>query len=189
MNSNNQPPTHDARLVQVGRRVSGYCGHVPQFRAFPPTPSSTPTPGSHAPSGGPSSTSRDAAAAATSPPAAAAPAPTQTNAPTTVYSRPASAAVRVPPRVGSRPQSAAVRPPGADKPAIGFGGHRAGVQFQTGCTINGPRKSDVLTTQMHAEDSNRWKAAMNGATVMPRYPIVRGPSRVTPFGHDVFLSN
>ena len=99
----------------------------------------------------------------------------------------------IPPRVVSgfamsRPSSTTSSQQQRPKAVAGYGGHRAGDQFATGSSVNGPRKSDVLTTAMHAERSTEWKRRMSDAEPLPKYPKYRGPTRTTPLGMECFLT-
>lgn len=185
----------DKRIEQVGRRISGYCGHVPTYRVL-----SEPT-AARRPAGELDAVRADAQrrlsaaglASGSSYAAAAA-----ADAATSPSSSRRSASSPAPPSVPRRVSTTAIpmssdkshhSPHAAIKAVSGYGGHRAGIQFATGSTVNGPRKTEILSTAMHAETSAAWKQKLAGAAPIPRYPCVRGPTRTTPFGMDCFLTN
>ena len=160
----------DKRMALVGRRISGYCGHVPMHRALAP-PSDKAATVEHIYNQHPAS---------------------HPGGPQVSYS-PCPADLpsihRVPPRRVSQ-----IATPASShmhiKAVSGYGGHRGGhATTATGCSINGPRKTEILSTSMHAEFSTAWKQKLAGAEPLPKYPILRGPTRSSPLGHDCFLTN
>jgi hypothetical protein len=187
-------PPEDKRAKLVGRRITGYCGHVPAFNVLaPPTrpspepscPATLPTPGKHLRRESVISPSRL----------------THFNNPTDVQhdvtSSPPPMAARIPPRRASSHLTASrsgsidgstARPP-PPRAVAGYGGHRAGDQFATGSCVNGPRKTENLTTSMHAERSTAWKQQLAGAAPLPKYPLFRGPTRTSTLGMECFLTN
>lgn len=165
------PSSLDLRQRLVGRRKAGYCGHVPQYSQFTVTSlNSTQAPR---------------------------PATAQTGDAIGADREGFVARVRSATRIPSRTlplwltREGPPVPPtrGAHYlPIIGYCGHRHGEQFHTGCIYNGERKSDVAADAMRTLAQHHYPSGVKPAR-LPKYPVFRGPTRKTPTGYEVFLTN
>ena len=169
----------DKRLALVGHRKAGYCGHVPQYVYFPPTGSDG------------ASVARSASATAASPaPGSAGHLPRPTS---TATLGPSASSV---PLGGGGGDGHADLPPmypyrerpqhEVPKQIAGYCGHRATEKFRCGSTVNTQRKTDALPSQL---EQQLVFPELGKMQPIPRYPVIRGPTRKSPLGWECFLTN
>lgn len=181
----------DKRVQLVGRRKSGYCGHVPQYVYFEQARSPSPT-----------KLSGDSAAR-TSPRLFHGDVSYTTYLEMTGERRRAqSPTVQYPVRESS--PSRATGPtqheviaalchyapppkPRVPKQIVGYCGHREGLKFSCGSSTNAPRKTDLLA--LADTRPQLFSPELGKPTPIPVYPVIRGPTRAGPFGLESFLTN
>ena len=179
----------DRRIQLVGSRKSGYCGHVPQYVYFKQEQKNdSPKARNVSPlrDGNPANPSR-ASSVPLRQGSASRLSTTEDGVPKPTRDGPRRNAAEyyADPPIQMFPFKKREHPP-APKFITGFGGHRAGHQFATGCTVNGPRKSEMLPKAL---EQQLVFPQLGKPTPLPRYPVIRGPTRMSPLGHEMFLTN
>jgi hypothetical protein len=201
----------DRRYDQVGLRKAGYLGHVPRFRQFDkkieqqvPPPATT----SQQQTLRAGLTSSAAGSRASVPAPTSTPGHTMISTPTSQSFLPSSNGGRtgattigswLPPNsLSFRPGTSAMtsKSRGPSAPLAGYCGHRRGAAFVIGVSAFSTHQHTAAdgSPQLHQPTEPSLlrpvsPAPTPGSPSPPRYPVIRGPTRQTPLGYEVFLTN